>query len=272
MALYIADVTRCCGNITGSNLPSMTIGIILTGFNMQEYVRPCLDAWTAARAQKLGGHEFVICAVSLPFAGFSNDGEDQTTELLRAELAAEHIDNLITEPRNIPETVARGMALTWLKDQGCELSWQVDMDEVFTINEIDRIIRFVENNRWINWFKVSYRNLVFTPDQWLVEPFTPPRIHRLNIPGLEVAGFIQDNDIVYQRGDGVFVYQVELAHLTVPTSIAHVRHFSWLNNSRSRAKVEYQVRRWGQSSFSWDDTKGLIFNPALPAPHVARDA
>ncbi len=259
----------------------MKIGIILTGFGMQEYVRPCLDAWIAARdstvrAQKLGGNTFLICAVSLPFAGFPNDGEDQTTDLLRAELAAGHIDYLITEPRNIPETTARSMALTWLAAQGCTLYWQVDVDEMYEIDQIARIVRFTEENPWIISFSLSLRNYVFNTSTYLIERFCPSRIHR-DMCGLSCAHhFYQDNNIAYHRDTGggqvIETYDAELPRLTISPMIADIRHLSWLSDLRSKKKVEYQTLRWGaKCSFAWDDTKGLIFNPALPAPQIARD-
>ena len=59
--------------------------------------------------------------------------------------------------------------------------------------------------------------------------------------------------------------------MLIPQSVAWVRHITWQNDLRAKAKVEYQVHRWGRCSFAWDDTKGLIFNPSLPAPKVMRD-
>lgn len=252
----------------------MTIGVILTGFNMEEYVGPCLDAWRQARDARLDGHDFLICAVSVPFAGFPVSEEDDTVECLAAHLVAGRIDHLIAEPRNIPETTARGMALNWLTLSGADIVWQVDIDEMYEFHEIARIVEFVDANPWAAWFRLSLKNYVFDEQTYLTEPFTPPRIHRVRVDGYRAHSFSGDNDIQY--GGAItrdIVPQSRFPSVTVPPSVAWVKHLTWQNNDRSRRKIEYQLqgRGWPQCSFAWDDTKGLVFNPALPVPKVARD-
>lgn len=270
----------------------MKVGIILTGRNMQEYVVPCLSAWIVARAQKLGGHDYLICAVSVPFAGFPDDHEDDTVPLLRGELEAGRIDHLITEPKNIPETVARGMALTWLRDAGCNISIQVDLDEEYTLDQIDRIFRFVQYNPFAVALRASLKNYIFDGQTYLIEPFTPMRIHRLRPrANLEAVGFWADNNVMYierGRGDdgletGRTIRDSDLATMTIPPSVAWIRHMTWLSDDRSRRKVAYHENHFNsrpsgvRSSYRWDDAKGLVFNEAYyqyvgqPMPQVARD-
>lgn len=265
----------------------MKVGVILTGYNMAEYVRPCLDAWIAARVRALGGHTFLICAVSVPFAGFPNDHEDDTVPLLRGELEDGHIDHLITEPKHIPETTARSMALTWLAAQGADVLWQVDMDEFITLDQIAYILKTIEmpGNEWVEWYRLSYKNYIFDDKTYLVDLFQPPRIHRvksIRYPNLRAHCFIADNDIGYQdknEPNGTIWPQSSLASGTIvpvgpnAQASAPIRHMTWQNSPRSKHKISYQLdsRRWPTCSFSWDDAKGLIFNPALPAPQVARD-
>lgn len=252
------------------------IGIILVGYNMEEYVTPCLDAWIRARAQRLGGHEFVICAVSLPFAGFPNEGPDSTADILKMHLDLGQIDHLITEPKNIPETTARGMALHWLSDQDCDVSWMVDLDEFYTTHDIQQILEFVGDNPWVDWFRLSLKNYVFDDKTYLIEPFQPPRIHRMRVADgqYQAHSFSADNDIAY--GGSVtrdLISQDQFASLVVPPSVAWIRHMTWQQGDRARRKIEYQLkgRNWPQCSFAWDEVKGLVFNPGLPVPKVARD-
>lgn len=239
----------------------MKIGIILTGYNMEEYVARCISAWKEAKETKMGGDEFVICAVSVPFAGFPIDEKDGTVTRLNQLRQAGVIDRLITEPENIPETTARGMALQWLKGAGCELFWQVDLDEFYTINEIARILAWVEGNAFTTWFRLSLKNYVFDEYTYLVEPFQPPRIHRLDVMGYKAHSFSADNDIQY--GGKItrdILPQDRFASMTIPQGVAWVRHMTWQNNDRSRQKTEYQQLRWGLCSFKWDLVKGLVFD------------
>jgi hypothetical protein len=167
-----------------------------------------------------------------------------------------------------------------LSDAGCDIVMQVDGDEVFSPEEIARILDFVEKRPQIPWFRISYRNLVFTRSQCLADPFTPPRIHRLRPAGhkYEARSFWDDNNVAYH---GTITRDIkrdlDFPSVTIPQSVAAPLHFTWLNNERSRLKILYQNRRWGHSSFVWDESKGgLSFNEdyyqkrGLPLPEVRR--
>lgn len=253
----------------------MKIGIILTGYNMEEYVSRCLGPWIQAKKIKLDGHEFVICGVSVPFAGFPASKKDNTTTILEQLRQAGAINHLITEPENIPETTARGMALQWLKTQEVDIIWQVDLDELYTINDISNILACVDRNPFITWFRLSLKNYVLDEHTFLEEPFQPPRIHRINDRGYSAHSFSADNDIQYGGKITRDIHpQEHFATMIIPQGVAWVRHMTWQNNSRSRRKIEYQLkgRNWPSCTFAWDDARGgLIFNPFLPAPKIARD-
>lgn len=256
----------------------MIIGVIYTAFNTTDLVESSLRPWMDAQVESLGGHQYVICAVSVPFAGFPLDSEDNTTDKLRFYRDEDYIQHVIDEPRNISEAEARSMALTWLKGRGVDVTIQVDSDEEYTPDDIVNIFRFVESQPFVTWFRLSLKNYVFDDKHYLIEPFTPPRIHRMRSGGFEAARFVGDNNIRYL---GYVAPQInrplaegDFSSMTVPASTAWIRHLTWQNNDRSRRKIEYQLkgRGWPQCSFSWDDAQGgLIFNPALPAPAVWSD-
>jgi len=133
----------------------------------------------------------------------------------------------------------------------------------------------------VDWFRLSLKNYVFDTSTYLADPFTPPRIHRVNIRGYRAHSFWDDNNVLYC---GTITRDlkrdVDFPSLTVPKGVAWIRHDSWLNDSRSRRKIEYQVngRKWPSCSFAWDDSKGgLIWNEAhfarigQPIPEVEHD-
>lgn len=255
----------------------MKIGCIYTAFNTVEYLRPSLQPWIEARRTQLGGHTFVICAVNCAFEGFENPPtDDGTAMILQADRSAGFIDHVVTSEGPIKETEARGRALQWLVTQQVTHIWQHDSDEFATIEDIAAIIRFVEARPYLDWARLSLKNQVFTPSQYLVEPFTPARLHKVHIAGGYVAaGFHQDNNVYYKRPwNGERVLDTQLCSTTVPKSVAWIRHASWLNNRRSKMKIAYQTKRWGadKCTFTWDNSRGgLIFNPAMPAPEIARE-
>lgn len=257
----------------------MNIGLIYTGYGTKDLVDKSLEPWVNLRAQWMGQFDrrssIRICAVSVKFAGF--DGEDDgTTDLLRDHLTMGDIDHLIDGPQNVPETTARGMGLRWLKEQGVDTVIQWDADEVADEESISRMLSFIESDPFTQWFRFAYRNLVFDEKTWLAEPFCPPRVHRVNAQdGYTAHSFSSDNDICY--GHPMLRNlkpQEAYASRVVPPEIFNPKHFSWLNNERSRKKIDYQLRGrgWPQCSFAWDDSKGgLIFNPNLPEPKVIRE-
>lgn len=250
-----------------------SFGIILCAFNAQPHLAASLAPWIAARRDHLGGHSFTICAVSTPFEAFPQVASDDTREVLRAHLAAGDIDHLIEGNVPIRETAARGAALRWLKDRGADATWMWDADEIATVEQLGKIAAFVEANPLTPWFRVAYRNHVFDERTYLVDPFTPPRIHRIRIGGYEADSFWDDNNVLY-RGTITrdFRRDDSFACLTVPKTCAWIKHMSWLNDLRSKAKQKYQWDRWGNCSFKWDDAQGgLVWADPSRAPETATD-
>lgn len=263
----------------------MRIGIIYVAHQMAEYVPMSLGPWIAARTQHLDDHEFVIAAVSVPFAGFPQDKElDGTVGLLKNHLDANEIDHLITGNEPMVETQARGAALTYLKSQDVDIVWQVDSDESYTEQNIYRIARFVDKEPYIPSFRLCLKNYVFDDKTYLVDPFTPMRIHRIKVGSLEAMTFWADNNVMYgMPGLSYNRRDDELAVMTVPQGAAWIRHITWLSDLRSKRKIEYHENHFTsrptgvRSSYRWDEDKGLVFNEAYYAyvgqqpPKVLRD-
>lgn len=229
-------------------------GVLFVGFNTEDLVHQSIAPWIAAREIKLGGHEYVICAISLPFAGFPNDSEDNTTNILRQYRDEGKIDYLVTEPRNIPETAARSMGLRFLKERGVTHSWQADSDEMITVENIKAIADYVARDEWTTWWRLSLKNYVGDDKHYLVDPFQPSRIHRINAGAYVAHSFSQDNDICY--GGGItrdLKPQEAFSSKTISKEIAWIRHATWGNDLRSKKKIEYQRLRWGCCSFRWND-------------------
>ena len=238
-------------------------GIIFTCYNMQEFVDQSLSDLIKARQSKLDNNEFYIVAVSLPFKDFPITNCDNTIQILQTLKNNNLIDELITEPKFIKETEARTLALQKIINNGCEYSMMIDCDEFINLNQISNILKFIQFNNLITWFKLSYRNFVFDTNTYLVEPFTPPRIHKLKFDNYIADSFYEDNNIIYRdlSDDKVVYIDKCFSNMLIPSNIALISHLAWLNNSRSKSKVAYQEKRWGTSSYKWDEKNNkLIFN------------
>lgn len=252
------------------------VGIIYCGYNTESYIIPSLSPWIEARDDKLGGHEFLIHAVCRPFIGFPVDSIDKTGDILIDLYKDGQIDEVTHTSIPVHETEARGDALRWLVAQGCDLTLQVDSDEFMTKNDIERILVFVEKSP-LTWFRLSLKNFVFNEQTYLVEPFTPSRIHRTKPAGHIASGFWDDNNVEYTRlADGAKVHDLQFPNCTIPKGVAWVAHKTWLNDGRSHRKCLYQASRSGwDCSFVWDDYAGLMWNSdyflkrGQPLPEVA---
>jgi len=263
---------------------SLRIGVIYCGYNTADLLERSLTPWIAARAARLSGHTFVICAVSVPFEGFDHgaEGVDGTPDALLQYQCGEHIDQVLTGIVPQKETEARGAALRYLVEKGVDVVWQIDSDEIFTAQDITRIATIVEAQPYVAAFRVSYQNLVFDEQHALAEPFTPMRIHRVYIAGgYRLWGFWDDNNAYYARSweqgtaDKTMVRDTDMPVLTIPPALANPLHYTWLSNERSKAKISYQVGRGWECSFRWDEiTNQLAFNEpyytkrCLPLPEV----
>ena len=256
----------------------MKIGVIFVAWQSGDLLSSSLLPWINARKQHLGGHDYTIAAVSVPFEGFPQEELlDSTMAVLHTEREQGEIDYHLQNVVPMKETEARGAALKWLVEQGCDVTWQADADEFPTPQQIEGTLRFFETRPHVAWARGSLRNYVFDRQTYLVEPFTPPRLHRTRLPGGWVASaFWDDNNVLYFREGQVNerreIRDVDLPHVTVPKRLS-IRHESWLNDSRSRRKIAYQNARVGwQCSFDWDDARGgLIWRDGQPIPETARD-
>lgn len=253
----------------------MKIGLIYCAWQAADFVPLSLTPWIEAKRARLGGHDFQICAVSVPFESFPQDEvRDTTRSILGAHAQAGDIDHVVVKDRPMKETEARGAALRWLVGQGVDLIWQWDSDEITTADEIERTLRFVESKPLVAWFRGSLRNYVFDQRTYLTEPFTPPRIHRVRVGGYQAASFWDDNNVNYH---GTITRDIkkdmnQFPSTAIPKAVAWVRHLTWLNDARSRAKVLYQQSRGWTCSFDWDDARGgLVWRDGQPVPETAQD-
>ena len=248
----------------------LKIGLILVGHNCAEYFEECLNPWLEAKKE----FDIKICAVNCPFEGFPVDEDDGSRDKLINLHKSGAINQLIMSEGPIKETEARGAALKWLIEQGCEVSWQADFDELITIEEIRKIVKFVEKEKFTTCFRLSLKNYVFNRKTFLAEPFTPMRIHRLVTNGYKAVGFYEDNNIIY---NGIITRDrkpdIHFPCLTIPHVVAFITHLSWLSNLRSKKKCEYQRNRgWQNCSFIWDEKEDTLkFNPLMPEPKVIRE-
>lgn len=229
-------------------------GIIFTAFNSADTIERCLSPWA-----EIKNENFVYSCSTVPFDKFAVDKVDNTAGIIKSKNI---MDFHFVDSRAKSEIEARGICLEFLKTRNCDYVFLVDSDEFFTVEQISEIIKYVEKNDNFAWFKLSLKNYVFDEKTYLKEPFCPPRIFRLKFPPYELKDFREDNNLDYFHT--VQKYEIPdlfLRNKQIPISVAWVKHLSWISNDRSRRKCEYQLKRWGKSSFQWNEQENkLEFN------------
>lgn len=260
----------------------MKIGCLFVGYNTEEYIHQSLSSWISARAEKLGGDEFVICAVSVPFEEYKGEPfKDETQSILGDYYNKFKIDHLITEPEFIPEKDARNMAAQYLINQGVDAIWLVDSDEIYDEHSIANISKYLQLERFCSWFRLPLTNYVFDKQTVLEEKFCPPRIWRVNTNGYKLDSCVYDNDFCY-KSTGLTERKVldkDLPSKTIPSKLVDIKHFSWLSDQNSKKKTIYQMKRWGKDGcgYKWNEEKDCLeFNAEYykkvgqPIPRVVK--
>lgn len=240
----------------------MKIGILFMSYNNLDTMEKSLSPFIIAKDKELGGHEFVISCVTVPFAeykdlpGFVEDNVSH--RMLETLNVMRKIDYLTMHPQFIKEHEARNNGLIPLLIDNCDIIINIDGDEIINLKEFEKAIQFVEENPLYPWFKLCYKNYIFDEKHYLAEPFSPPRIWRTKYNGMTFKGFSWDNDAYWEK-DGIVYPQISMSRLIIPQNIFWAKHLTWLNNLNSKLKISYQLKHFnGICSYKWNEEKQTV--------------
>ena len=238
-------------------------GIVYCGYNTEDYVLRSISPF-------LDRKNHVVSAVSVPFSEYKgiDTFHDTTTDLLRELVNQKRLKYLVDSPQYVSEAEARNNALFYLKKYNIDYIWLVDSDEFYTEEDIENIETYVESSNK-NLFKLSLKNHVFDLDHYLEEPFCPPRIFKVNIDDkFKLANFYWDNDVCYSHNGKLIRYnQIEDLDI-IPEDVAYIPHYTWLNDTIGKRKVDYQNRHFGHCGYKWNYVDGgLEFNEKFYQEH-----
>jgi glycosyltransferase involved in cell wall biosynthesis len=222
----------------------MKLGIILSAYDCEDTIEKCMSPW-------MGRLNCEIVAVSEVFEGFEpSPNNDSTVKILKDYLCDTHIVHGSKRPQK--EHEARTAGLDRLGD--CDFVLILDSDEFYSLEEVDRLLKWLENDFAENccaWTQINFKNLTFNENTW-VDGFRPPRIFKTEFEGYKLDRFFWDNDVIYKKG-GREVPHKDFPNITAPKQICHPLHHTWVSGERSRKKVEYQLNHFGHCSYKWED-------------------
>lgn len=214
----------------------MKIGVLLTVYNCENYIKECLDPWF----EIMNHHEVIISANSGMFSDYYNLGIPYRNQKTLDILSGYDIDFLITtKGKNLlGEDESRNLCLNFLKKNSCDLVWVLDGDEAYTKNQILDILDYINNFPECDWYSVNFKNL--TIEKNLFQDYTHERIIRTDRRG-GINSFYFDNEFTYNDG----TYLNSALGKEIPKRIAHVKHYSWLDDDiRTKDKIKYQEWRY----------------------------
>lgn len=262
----------------------MKIGIIAQGKNCADVLDEVLKPWIEL-FQELDIH---ICLVTSTFKEMEKIGEpieniDGTWNLMESyasrfhkNISAVRFENYTTEA----ESRERARQVLMAKDIDVDLIWLLDLsDEFYTKEQILNILKFVKSESFCAWFGISFKNYIFDKKTYLKKPFTPPRIWRTQLDEYKLSECIYDNDFSYKTGDGSEISDKRLPNYIIPHSYAWIKHYTWLNDERSRKKVMYQNHHFSHGAgcfLDWVDDQ-LVWNKSYfektkePVPEVIKE-
>lgn len=228
----------------------MKIGIIYCGYNTEEYIIDSITPWIQAKAD----HDIVISAVSVPFLEYKalDQKSDNTTSILSDIYKLGGIDSLFTEPKYVKENVARNLSLFSLLAHKPDAIMLVDSDEFYTKENIKNIFDYVRDTPQYDCYEMNLKNYILDGKKWL-DRFHVPRIFRNDRNG-GINQFYWDNDLIFINGKT----HKQVSSVIIPKEVAHIKHLTWLNNEKSKLKVQYHLKHFGACSYKWNDAKNEL--------------
>lgn len=241
------------------------IGFLATAYNCADFLGQSIQPFI----EFCWKNENKISVVHSVFSEYHEMGQpilsaDKTDKILGNLIESADIDFLHVAAEPLTESVARNLALAPLLEAGCDTIFLVDLaDELFTRENIEKIIKYVENHPESAVFQICYKNYFQNRTQYLAKSFAPNRIWRVNFPPFQLDKFHWDNDCGYKYGENIVSDKV-LPNKVIPAGIAQIKHFSWLSDSRSKLKIEYQQKHFAPTGcgYIWNEEKSSVeFNP-----------
>jgi hypothetical protein len=225
----------------------MKIGIIFAGYNNFKHASTSIIPWILYK--KMYPNNIFIAAVSVPFKEYENKNikPDSTTDYLINLANEKFIDICFDQPKFIKENEARNMPLFYLLDKNVDYVMIVDSDELYSLEDIARIIQYISEND-LEAFKINFKNYILDGKTYL-DGFCPFRIFKTKIHD-GIDSFYWDNDIKYRNGKT----NNQLIYADIPKEVAYIKHMTWLNEN-GKEKVEYHLKHFGACSYKWNQDK-----------------
>lgn len=234
----------------------MKIGILCNFYGFPQYIDDVLKYWKPRSSEN-----FIFAAASCKFDQYIKinylEKDEETIKILKNKY--KNMFSYIYHDEISNDSIVRNKPLDFLIDQNVDYIWLLDGDEFYTDEEIDKIVDFINFNKFTPFFKINFKNYFNDEKHWL-DGFCPPRIFKLKINNLKLYKFYFENDLYYINSNNENIDYKTLSYLEIPKNIAHIKHYSWCGSKDFlKNKVKYQNLRYnGICSYKWNDKENRL--------------
>jgi len=240
----------------------MKIGISTIGYESKDLISKCFNSWNKIKQDKTLIPEITdlkICfshgcfeeTANLGFPIYSTDG---SCELLEEQKHKGVIDDLIIY--DTPQKEYDMWTKNFLKlkeNYNIDILIMVNVDEIWDVDEIKNLIKFVSENDLVDFFKINFKNYCIDYNTW-VDDFIVPRVWFVN-KNNGLKGFYKDDLVEYNDGKKDF----EKSNVTVPKNLLFPKHYSWVGSKEYlQRKLKFQALRYGTCSYTWSETNNKL--------------
>ena len=238
----------------------MKIGVLFTVYNCEDYLNDCLSPWFELKDK----YDIVFASNSGMFSDYLHLGIPYRNEETLKILSNYDMDFLITtKGKNLlGEDESRNLCLDYLNKRNCDLIWVLDGDEIYTKEQIENILEYIQRNPNYDYYSVNFKNLTISENYHL--DYTHERITWANRHD-GIKSFYFDNQFIFN--DGTLLK--DSSGIEIPKSVAHILHKSWLSSDiRTKDKIIYQRHRYNgddgqrpihcRCTYEWNEEKNRL--------------
>ncbi|MEK6883731.1 MAG: glycosyltransferase, partial [Nanoarchaeota archaeon] len=188
----------------------MIFSVIISNYNSAEYIDLFFKTWIEYK-EKHSKNPIIFSVIDTKFIGnldnnLDNWSDDGSLELLQEYRNKGIIKYLRTSENPLLETEARNLALkSLLEEESPEWVLSTAFDERIQFEEIEKLINYINKEKFIDCFSINYKNLVFTKNKW-IEGFCPRRVWKVNCSNnYKLMGFYEDDGCFYENLEGIML-------------------------------------------------------------------
>jgi hypothetical protein len=233
----------------------LKIGITCIGYECLEHVDRTLEPWLKIRNNEIKSDLIESVEIGISHGcfeetaqlGYPIKSQDGTLEKFSAMRSSGQIDHLFIHDNPKKEYDMWTENFVAMQER-IDMLVLLPIDEVWTVQEIENTLRFIQFNELADYFKINFKNYCIDFNTW-VDDFIVPRFWFTKRQG-GLKGFYKDDLVEYNNGKK----DVQCSHLVVPTNLAFPKHYSWVGSKEYlQRKLKFQGLRYGDCSYAWDE-------------------